>query len=227
MLLSTDYAHAVAYLDRRRLPPYVSFIERGEARGLESFDDGHERIYVRTSDGAVVSFTKAGVERVSNSNSNTDNPFRSDWLFNPSCSTPVSEEPWHWNGISTIRFTLRATCSNDIAISHLYADPQTLQPVAIDGSVTDGDDAHMTVALEMRYTQVSGYTVPSEARVHAVGHGWLFWARERADVTYRDYAFYGDETVVRRQATGAANSRSSASRSPGDRATPTSGPSRS
>ncbi len=205
MLLSADYAHAVAYLDRRRLPPYVSFIERGTAHGLESFDDGRQRVYVRTSDGAIVSFTKAGVERDANSNSNDGNPFRSDWLFNPSCSTPISEEPWRWNGISTLRFTLRSTCSNDVAISHLYADPQTLEPIAIDGSVSDGGDGRMSVALEMRYTQVDGYTVPSEVRVHAVGHGWLFWARERADVTYSDYAFYGNQSVIRRQATTAAS----------------------
>jgi len=58
----------------------------------------------------------------------------------------------------------------------------------------------MTTALEVRYRTVDQYTVPSSIRAHAVGHGWLFWARERAEVDYTNYRFYQTAEIMRRQA---------------------------
>jgi len=88
-----------------------------------------------------------------------------------------------------MRFELKSTCNNDNGITELYADPKTLRPIAVDGNIIDTDDPSMTVAMELRYIAVDQYTVPSSIRAHAIGHGWLFWARERVEVDYTDYQF--------------------------------------
>ncbi len=207
-MLTADYAHAVAYLNRHRFPAYVSFREHDSARGLGGGSDAIPRRIVRTSDGAVVTFRNNGAERDDSSDSDGNNPFRRNWLFRPACYVPLAEVPWRWNGIATTRFTLRETCTagdGTVAIRHLYADPQTLEPIAADGAIGLNDAAHMTVAFEVRYETVDGYVVPSAVHVHAVGHGWLFWARERADVTYSNYRFYDDAATVRRQASQPAS----------------------
>jgi hypothetical protein len=98
-----------------------------------------------------------------------------------------------------VRFELQATCKNDPSVGELYADPQTLRPIAVDGDITDSD-SNMTVAIELRYTTAGQYTVPESIRAHAVGHGWLFWARERAEVDYSDYQFYQRPDFTRKQA---------------------------
>ena len=58
----------------------------------------------------------------------------------------------------------------------------------------------MTVAMELRYIAIDQYTVPSSIRAHAIGHGWLFWAREHVEVDYTDYQFYNTAENRRRQA---------------------------
>lgn len=58
----------------------------------------------------------------------------------------------------------------------------------------------MTIALELRYSSLGKYTVPTSIRAHAVGHGWLFWARERAQVDYTGYEFFTQADYTRRQA---------------------------
>jgi hypothetical protein len=201
-MIAADYAHAAAYLDRARLPAYVSFIEQATARGIAGDREAPQRIYVRTSDGVIVSgVPPQNVHVVKTNTGGSDNPFGKQPLFDPKCYTPESENPTRWNGRPATRFVLQSTCKADadIGITELYADPQTLRPIAVDGTVKD-IDANMTVAIEMDYTTVGAYTVPESIRAHAVGHGWLFWARERAEVDYTNYEFYTQAEFTRRQA---------------------------
>lgn len=201
MTIAADYARAVAYLDRARLPAYVSFVERASARGLAHDSEAPQRIYVRISDGQIVSgIPPSNVHVVQTGRSDSDNPFGKREFFEPNCYAATSEEQTRWNGRSAVRFTLRGTCSNEPGITELYADPQSLRPIAVDGNAAATGDAHMTVALELDYTTAGQYTVPSVLRAHAVGHGWLFWARERGEVDYSDYEFYSQRQFTRRQA---------------------------
>ncbi len=200
MMVAADYAKAVAYLDRARLPAYVSFVEQAWARGIGGDSEAPQRIYVRISDGAIVEGAPPANAHVVNTNDGEgDNPFRKHPFFDPACYVPKSENQTQWNGQSTVRFELQATCDQDNGISELYADPQTLRPIAVDGTMTDTGDSHMTVAIELRYTTTGIYTVPSSIRARAVGHGWLFWARERAEVDYSNYQFFRNDQFARRQ----------------------------
>lgn len=207
-MVAADYARAVAYLDRGRLPAYVSFVERTSARGIARDGDGPQRIYVRMSDGSIVSgVPPANAHVVQTSNGDSDNPFGKRAFFDPACYSAASEDPTQWNGQPALRFELHAACKDGPGITELYADPQTLRPIAVDGTVTDPDESNMTVALELRYTTAGQYTVPSSIRAHAVGHGWLFWARERAEVDYSDYQFFAKPDFERRQASAQAKPR--------------------
>ena len=201
MTVAADYARAVAYLDRARLSAYVSFVEQASARGLGSDEEAPQRIYVRVSDGAIVSgMPPANAHVVRSNNSDSDNPFGSHPLFNPNCYAPRNEEQTRWNGQAALRFELQPKCNDDNGITELYTDPQTFRPIAVDGNIPDADDAHMTIAIELRYAPIGRYTVPSSIRAHAVGHGWLFWARERVETDYTDYEFSQRADFARRQA---------------------------
>lgn len=200
-MLAADYARAIAYLSPAQQPAYVSFVEQASARGIGSDDEAPQRIYVRTSDGAIMSGAPSpNVHVIHTSNGDSNSPFGKHAFFKPQCYVPKSEDQTRWNGEQALRFKLQPACNDDIGITELYVDPQTFRPIAADGIMTDTGDSHMSVALELRYATIGRYTVPSSVRAHAVGHGWLFWARERAQVDYADYAFYPTEEFMRRQA---------------------------
>lgn len=200
MMVTADYARAVSFLDRTRLPAYVSFVERASARGIGGAENDARRIYVRMSDGKIVSgVPPAGSHVVRTTNGDSDNPFRTNGFFDPHCYAPKNEDETLWNGQPALRFALQATCNRDNGITELYADPKTFRPIAVDGDIPDPDD-HVTTAVELRYTEIGQYTVPSSIRAHAVGHGWLFWVREHVEVDYGDYQFYTTGEFARRQA---------------------------
>lgn len=201
MMLAADYAHAVAYLQRTRLPAYVSFIEQSAARGLGDDRESAHRLYVRIADGVIVSGVPPANSRVVRTNNgDSENPFSKPEFFDPSCYAPAGEDQTRWNGQAALRFHLQSTCKDDNGFTELYVDPQTLRPIAADGDFPDTGDSHMTVAIEMRYAAVGQYTVPASIRAHAVGHGWLFWARERVEVDYSAYEFFTAPEFTRRQA---------------------------
>ena len=201
MTTDADYARAVAYLDKTRLPAYVSFIEKTAARGLGDDREAPRRLYVRMPDGVIVRGTPPGeVHVVGTNNGDSDNPFRKERMYEPRCYTPTSETRTQLHGSPALRFALQSACTDTMDFTELYADPETLRPIAVDGNVADTDGSHMTTASEVRYATVGPYTVPSGLSAHAVGHGWLFWARERVEVTYTDYRFFEAAKFNRRQA---------------------------
>lgn len=200
MVIAADYARAVSFLDADRLPAYVSFIERTSARGIGGVENSTERIYVRMSDGKIVSgVPPRGSDVVRTTNGDSDNPFRGGGFFDPQCYRPTGEGLTRWNGQPALRFELQATCSKSNGITELYADPSTFRPIAADGVIPDPED-RVTTAVELRYATLGAYTVPSSIRAHAVGHGWLFWVRERVEVDYAEYRFYPAGEFTRRQA---------------------------
>jgi hypothetical protein len=208
MVSAADYARAVAFLDRARMPAYVSFVEHASARGMGNGDETPHRIYVRIADGKIVGgVPPANSHAVQTGNGDSDNPFRNNGFFDPRCYVPTSEGKARWNGQPALRFELHATCNQDTGITELYADPISLRPIAVDGDMPDKQNPGMTTAIEMRYETVGGYTVPSSIRAHAVGHGWLFLARERVQVDYGDYEFYSPAEFARRQASKPSSHR--------------------
>jgi len=199
MMIAADYSHAVAYLDRTRLPAYVYFAEQASAQGVSREQDSQQRIYVRTSDGAVIAGEAPGGADVLHSrNVNGANPFGKRSFFKPSCYIPKSESLATWDGQAALRFELQPACKDSGGASELYADPRIFRPIAISGLINT--DSNIGVAIEMRYTTIGQYTVPSSMRVHVIGHSWLFWVRERAQVDYTDYKFYQSLDFARRQA---------------------------
>ncbi|HUY11654.1 MAG TPA: hypothetical protein VMV73_05275 [Candidatus Dormibacteraeota bacterium] len=200
MFVSAYYARAAAYLARTRLPAYVSFVERASAHGIGHDRDVTPRVYVRTADGAIVSgVPPADSHAYQSKNGTSYNPFSKHWLFHPRCYVPTSANQTQWNGHAALRIELKPTCKGDSGITELYADPQTLRPIAVDGNIVDPSDPTVITAIELRYATIDRYTVPSSLRVHVVGHGWLFWMRERADVEYTEYEFYQAAPVRAKQ----------------------------
>lgn len=197
---SADYARFSAYLDRARLPAYVSFVETENARGIERDSEAPQRIYVRIADGAVVSSPIPASAHVvqSKNGSGAENPFGKPEFFDPSCYVPLREDQTSWNGRAAVRISVKATCNSENGFTEVYAEPDTLRPIAADGDI-DTDES-ITVAVELRYESIGPYTVPESVRGHAVGHGWLFWARERAEIDYTQYEFYRSRPDIRRQA---------------------------
>lgn len=196
---ATDFAQAAAFLARTKLPAYVSFVERAEAHGIAGDREDPQRITVRIADGAIVHGYPPNNGVVLSNGNTMNNPFGQDHFTDMSCYRATSEEQARWNGQVAVRFEIRSSCENDKGLTELYADPQTLRPIATDGNVSSDDSsAPMTIAIEVRYATIDGYSVPSSIRAHAAGHGWLFWARERAEVDYSDYLF-SQTDVVRRQ----------------------------
>lgn len=188
---AADYAAAVAALRSQKLPAYVEYTRDAYARGLAGARDGPVRIVVDTRTGKIVSTTPADDESMRGDTAVTGK------VFNPSCYTATGERQTHWNGRDVVAISVRAgtpSCKDDIAVSTVYADAQTLELLGADGS--ENDDANMAVDFTARYGRFGTYVMPTLVSAHAHGRGWLFWARERAEVRYSNYSF----TNERRQA---------------------------
>lgn len=185
---AVDYDTAVRALRAQTLPAYVEYTQDGDAHGLAGWRGAPERVLVDVRAKKIVSVTPKD-----DWNGN-DSPVIKH-IFDPSCFTPASERETTWNGIKAVAISVKETraCQEDIAVSTVYADAQTLDLLGADGSETDDDN--MTVDYSVRYARYGNYIVPSSVSAHAHGRGWLFWARERAELRYSNYTF----TDLRRQ----------------------------
>lgn len=190
-MLASDYARTIAYLNRDRFPPYVSFVRGATWQGNSDGQIAPEHIVVRVSDGAIVAGRvppeSAHVIRPGNTETG-DNPFGKPGFFDPRCYVPTDEEQTTWHGEPALRFKLQHSCGSDAGITDLYADEKTLRPLAVDGDI---DVSGVNTAIELRYTVEHEYVVPSSMNVSIAGHGWLFWMHETAIVTYSNYEFIG------------------------------------
>jgi hypothetical protein len=186
---ASDYDAAVQALRTQTLPAIVAYTEEGSAHGIAHFDQPRERIVVDVRNKRVISRTPS-----SGDNDMEDVGLLTKRLFDPGCYTPTAERATRWNDRDAVAISVRETpgCENDFEVSTIYADASTMQLLAADEIETDEG---LTVEVSVQYRRVDGFIVPASISAHAYGHGWLFWARERAELTYSDYTF----TETRRQ----------------------------
>ena len=207
MLPADDYAKAVSFL-HRPMPAYVSFVTVANAHGVAGDSEPERTVFVRTKDGAVVEGNLPQFW-TSHYQSNDDTTPVSHPAFVPGCYAATDERTAQWDGRQAVRISLRATCAqhdpdgdnSDEPFNALYADPATLLPLGASGTI---QDEGVTVDLEEHFARFGPYVFASDLSAHVRGHGFLFWVRERATVTYSDYKFYDRLPVVRRQASASA-----------------------
>ncbi len=193
---TADYEAAVRALRAQQLPAFVEYTQEGDAHGLAGWRGAPERVVVDVRAKKIVSITPK------NDWNSDDSPVIKH-LFDPSCYAAVSERTTTWNGSAAVAIAVKPAkqCDKDMGLSTVYADAQTLDLLGADGSETDEDN--MTVDYSVRYARYGNYIVPSSVSAHAHGHGWLLWARERAELRYSNYDF----TTVRRQLESRPNGR--------------------
>jgi hypothetical protein len=185
---TADYDAAVRALRAQSLPAYVEYTQEADAHGLAGWRGDPERIVVDVRAKKIVSVTPRG-------DWDSDDSPVIKHIFNPACYVATAERLTNWNGTNAIAISVTPskTCKEDIDVSTVYADAQTLDLLGTDGTETDDDS--MTVDFSVHYARTEGFIVPSSVSAHAHGHGLLFWARERAEIRYSNYSF----TSVRRQ----------------------------
>jgi hypothetical protein len=187
---AADYDAAVRALRAQNLPAYVEYTQEGEAHGIAGWRGTPERIIVDVRAKKVVSVTpKNGSD-----SSGEDSPVTKH-VLDPSCYTATGERLTNWNGYRAVAISVSHVkpCEEQIDVSTVYADAQTMDLLGADGSETG--DNEMTVDYSVQYARFGAYVMPVSISAHAHGRGWLFWARERARVRYSNYEF----TNVRRQ----------------------------
>jgi hypothetical protein len=187
---AADYDAAVHALRMQTLPAIIAYTEEGSAHGIAHFDQPRERIVVDVLNKRVISRTPA-----SGDNDMQNAALVTKRMFDPACYTPLGERAVRVNGRDAIAIALIAKpgCTEDVEFSTIYADAVTLDLLGADSVETDEG---ITVEVSVQYARIDGYILPSSISAHAYGRGWLFWVRERAQVTYSDYSF----SDVRRQA---------------------------
>ncbi|HET9029833.1 MAG TPA: hypothetical protein VFN49_06620 [Candidatus Aquilonibacter sp.] len=186
-----DYDVAVAALRTQKLPAYVEYVQSSDAHGLAGYHGTPQRIVVDVRAKKIVSESPSGDGR----DRGNDSPALKH-LIDPNCYRPTGERSARWNGHDAIAISVRATASScdDLDVHTVFADASTGELLGADGSE---DDDGMTVDFSVQYARFGSFVMPTSLSAHAHGHGWLFWARERAEVRYSDYRF----TDTRRQAT--------------------------
>lgn len=205
MTAAADYAKAAYALAHPSPPAYVSFLTSASARGISGDSEPEHIVFVRTKDGAVVAGSLANFSTGHYDDRKDTNPI-SRPVFKADCYAAGDEQQTIWENRRVLRITLRPVCAgehDDAPFEHLYADPVSLEPLGVDGTM---DDEGMSVDLNEHFARFGAYVLPSDFSVHVHGHGWLFWVRERATVTYSQYKFYErlPQGVQRRQATSGA-----------------------
>ena len=192
---AADYAEAVRLLRTQTLPAYVEYTQEGDAHGIAGWRGAPERVLVDVRAKKIVSITPHTHDDWDSDG--TESPVTKH-IFNPDCYQPTAEHRTNWNGRDALAISVRASsssCKEDIDVGTVYADASTRELLGADGTETDED---MTVDFSVHYARVGQYIVPASLSAHAHGHGWLFWARERAELRYSNYTF----TDARRQSPG-------------------------
>jgi hypothetical protein len=180
---AADYDAAVHALRTQALPAIVTYTEEGSAHGIAHFDQPRERIVVDVRNKRVISRTPA-----SGDNDMQNVALLTKRIFDPACYAPAGERAVRANNHDAVAITLLAKpgCADEVEFSTIYADSSTLDLLGADSIETDEG---VTVEVSVQYARIDGYILPSSISAHAYGHGWLFWVRERAEVTYSDYSF--------------------------------------
>lgn len=209
MVPTADYVKAVYALDHPAPPAYVSYVTSASAHGIAGDSEPKQTIFVRTKDGAIVAGSIQNFSMQHYHGDDDSNPV-SHPIFAPHCYIATNEQPTQWEGRAVVRFLLQPVCpskdgeddKDDNLFDTLYADPQTLAPLGVTGTISEEG---VSVDLEQHFTRFGSYTYASDISVHVRGHGLLFWVRERGEATYSQYQFYDalPKGLVRRQAAAA------------------------
>lgn len=197
MDLAADYASIVHVFQAQRLPAFISYTEEASARGIANAADGPVRVVVDVKNGKVVERSPDGAE-TSSTKDHGGSDAVTRYFFSATCYHATGERTTNWNGRAAIAMTLHydggKECDKDspFTVSTLYADPQTREPLAAEGSESDEG---VSVDISATYGRFGAYVMPETVSAHVRGHGWLFWVRERGEARYSNYDFQ----VVRRQ----------------------------
>ncbi len=179
MSADADFAKVVAALTDPR-PAFVSYTERLHGHAFIDFDHS-AHLVARTSDGHIV-HGKATVE--------TDTGTINHQPFAARCYRAVSETHEQREGRDVLAFHIAHRdadgCGHDNDFSSLYADPNTLHPIEVDGHSTDDKaDAH----LAETFGDVDGHAVMTKFRVDVDGSGPVFWLHVHVMDDFSDYRF--------------------------------------
>jgi hypothetical protein len=176
---ANDYASAVAALRHQTLPAYVEYTEESFARGMANEQGVQTRVVVDSRTNKIVSRTPA--------TGDSDNTPPTQRVFRPDCYQPRDERAVTWNGAIAITLGAKAaTCDDDITFETIYTDPSSSTILGADG--TESNDGAV-VDLSLHYARFGKYLMPTYLAANVHGHGLLFWVRQRAQVTYSNYAF--------------------------------------
>jgi hypothetical protein len=186
-----DYAQIVSLLTKQQLAPYVSYAKSDVVDGFGKHT-GAGHVVVRVSDGTIVSGDSSGIE--AGDYHDRSNPV-SHPTFVAACYRAVTETADTYAGRPALKLTLVPTCQSkphdvDYPFTTLYADPQTLHPLDVSGTVKPtADSKDVMVALDQHFADFNGRVMPTQLKVDVSGSGWMFWLQVHVTETYGDYQF--------------------------------------
>jgi hypothetical protein len=195
MSVDTDYARILEMLTKQHLAPYVSYDSFDRVNGLGN-DSKRDHIVVRVHDGKIVAWqSHFSVDSDAAKTAGHSNPV-SRPLFNPACYRATSEHATSFEGHDVIAIALVATCKNtrpdehDYPFTMLYADPHTMQPIDVSGTVPESENSNLvSVSLDERFATVADRVLPSSIKVDVSGSGLMFWLQVHVVETYTNYQF--------------------------------------
>lgn len=194
MNVDADYARVIEQISRAHLTPYVAYVVQDTINGLGA-SESRERIVIRVQDGKVVSGHMHTAVVEGNDEISSMNPV-SRPIFDPACYRATGERPTTIDGSAEIAFTLVPTCPDKHPGDHnhpfttLYADPGTLRPLDVNGTVTGGKNGtNVSVTMDEAFGRYGGRVMPSTMKVDVSGSGWMFWLQVHVHETYTDYEF--------------------------------------
>ena len=175
MSAAADYAAATALLTRP-FPAYVSYVDHTSG-GWGPFQGAQQTtIVVDVRQGRVISGKPASIHIGGGTDSVGkwgDEDAITHPAFRPHCYEATAAQASTYDGRPAERIAIAGHCGNDHDdedFSALYVDSSTHVPIAVVGH---GDDEHVAVTLEERFTQVADHVVPSALRVKVLAAaGW-------------------------------------------------------
>lgn len=187
---ASDYEAAVKALRTQTLPAFVAYTEAESAHGIVHWGRKTVRVVVDVKNKRVISQTPT-----SDDGGIHDADAATKRIFDPACYSATGEKRERWNDMDVIAISVTRSpaCKGGDEFQTVYADATTLDLVGADENDNDED---ISVDISVRYARFGQYVMPASVSAHVRGHGWLFFARERGEMTFSDYSF--DQT--RRQA---------------------------
>jgi hypothetical protein len=193
MNADADYARVIEQISKVHLTPYVAYVAEDTVDGFRA-SATRERIVIRVADGKVISGRMHSTVMTDDGQIESMNPV-SRPIFDPACYRATGEQSTTVAGAPAIAFTLANTCPDKHPGDHnhpfttLYAQPGTLRPLDVSGTITDNDSRYVSVSMDESFAEFGGRVMPSSMKVDVSGSGLMFWLQVHVHETYSDYEF--------------------------------------